>query len=66
MDLINVIDRPSNIECGLCWNKKGTNIKQTYNFTIHSMVDLETLIALDAMTCIANIDAYKLHMGGGW
>ena len=45
-DPIGLMDRPSNMDIGLCWYQKGTNNKWTYNLTIHLMIDLETIIAL--------------------
>ena len=61
MDLIGLMDRPSNIEIGLCWYKKRTNNKWTYNLPYHLMVDLKTIIALASMTYILDVYAYELH-----
>jgi hypothetical protein len=53
------------MEIGLCWYHKGTNNKWTYglrHMTIsHLMVDLEIIIALASVPCIADLDAYELH-----
>ena len=60
---IPLICRPSNMEIGLCWSKKGNNYNWTYDLTDHLMVVLETIIALAFMTYIVNLDGYELHMG---
>ena len=57
------MDRPSNMEINLCWYKKGTNNKWSYDLTDHLMVDLETIIALASMTYVVDLDAYELHRG---
>ena len=44
-DPIDLMDRPPNIEIGLCWYQKGTNNMWTYNDTDHLMKNLETMIA---------------------
>ena len=46
---------PSNMKIGLCWYSKGTD---------HSMVVLETIIALASTTYIVDLDAYELQSGG--
>ena len=46
IDPIGLMDRPSNMEIGLCWYGKGTNSKWTYDLTYHLMVELETINAL--------------------
>ena len=55
----------SSMEIGLCWNKKGTNNKWTYNLTDQLMLDLET-----NMTLISMIYVYKFKClwvtSGGW
>ena len=51
----------SSMEIGLCWYKRGTNNKWTYNLTSHLMLDLETIIALASMTYIIDLDGYELH-----
>ena len=60
---IDLMDCPSNMEIGLCWYKKETNNKWTYNLTDQLMLDLETIIALASMTYIIDLDAYELHPG---
>ena len=47
----------------LCWYKKRTNNKCTYNLMSHLRVDLETIIALPSMTYIRDLGAYELHPG---
>jgi hypothetical protein len=49
------------MESGLCWYKKGTNNKWTYDLTNNLMVDLETIITLAFMTYILDLDAYEFH-----
>ena len=49
------------MEISLYWYQKGTINKSTYNLTDHLMVDLETIITLDTMTYIVELDAYELH-----
>jgi len=61
MDPIDLINRPSNMESGLCWYKKGTNNKWTYDLINNLMVDLETIITLAFMTYILDLDAYEFH-----
>ena len=56
-DPIDMMDHPSNMEIGLCWYQKGTNNKWTFDLIGHSMVDLETIIALAFMTFIIDFDA---------
>ena len=41
-DSIDLMSRPSNMKVGLCWYKKGTNNKWTYDDTKHLMKNLET------------------------
>jgi hypothetical protein len=65
-DPIDLMDRPSNMEIGLCWYRKGTNNKWTYNDIDHLMRNLETMIAIASMTYIIGVidwDAYELHPG---
>ena len=54
-DAIDLMDCPSNINIGLCWYKKGTNNKWTYDLMDNLMVDLETYIV--------SLDAYELYLG---
>ena len=61
-DPIDLMDHPSNMEIGLCWYKKETNNKWTYDLMDHLMVDLETIIASTFITCIVNLGAYELHL----
>ena len=44
MNLIDLMDHPSNMEIGLYWYQ-GSNNKWTYNLPYHLIVDLETIIA---------------------
>ena len=60
-DPIDLMDRLSNMDIGLCWYQTRANNKWTNNFTGHLMIDLETIIALAIMTYIIDLDAYKLH-----
>ena len=62
-DPIDLMDRPSNVEIGLCWYQKGANNKWTYDLIDHLMVDLETIIALATMTYIGESNVYELHPG---
>ena len=57
-DPIESMDRPSNMEIGICWYQKGTN-KSIYALINHLMIDLKTTIALASMIYIA-----YLHPGG--
>ena len=61
--IIDLMDSPSNMKIDLCWYKRGTNNKWTYNLTDHLMIDLETISALASMTCVIDLDAYELHPG---
>ena len=58
MDPIDFMDRPSNMEIGLWWYKKGANKKWTYDLTDHLLVNLETIITLASMGYV--VDAYEL------
>ena len=58
------MDFPSNMEVGLCWPKKATNDKWTYDLTDHLMVDLETIIVLASTTYIIDLDDNKLDAEG--
>jgi hypothetical protein len=52
------------MEIGLCWYKKGTNNKWTYDLTEHLMLDLETIMTLIFMSYMyINLGAYELHLG---
>ena len=57
------MDRPSNVEIGLCWYQKNANNKWTYDLTNHLMVDLKTINALATMTNIGESNVYGLHPG---
>ena len=48
-DLIDLMDHLANIKIGLCWYRKETNNKWTYDLTDHLMEALETVIALASM-----------------
>lgn len=54
------MDRPSNMENGLCQYQEGTT-KWIYNVIENLMVDLETLIVLASMTYTTYLDVYELH-----
>ena len=56
------MDHLSNMEIDLYWYRKGTNNKWTYDHTDHSMVGLETIVALASRIYIAYLDAYELHI----
>ena len=58
-----LMDRPPNMEIGLCRYQKGANNKWTNDFTDHFMVDLETIIALATMTYNGASNVYELHPG---
>ena len=50
---------------GLCWYKKGTSNKWTYDYINHLIKNLETLIAIALMTYIigvVDLNAYELHL----
>ena len=49
---IDLLDRPSNMEIGLCWYQNKNGSMWTYDLTDHLMVELETIIALATMTYI--------------
>ena len=42
---------------------EGTTNKWTYNLTDHSMIYLETIIALAPITYVVDLNAYELHPG---
>ena len=62
-DPIDLMDRPSNVEIGLCWYQKGANKKWTYDLIDHLMVELEKIIALAIITNIGESNVYELHKG---
>jgi hypothetical protein len=41
-----MLDRPNNVEVGLCWYQKSAGLKWSYDLTNHIMVELDTVIAL--------------------
>ena len=45
----------------LCWYHRGTNNKWTYDLMNHLMVDLETIVGLNFMRCIINLNVYELY-----
>ena len=62
-DPIDLMDHPSNMRIGLCWYKKGTTNKWTYDLTNYLIIDLGTITTLASMTYIVHFDAYELHLG---
>ena len=62
-DPIDLMDHPSNMRIGLCWYKKGTTNKWTYDLTNFLIINLETITTLASMTYIVHFDAYELHLG---
>lgn len=60
---LKMMDRPSNKKISLCWYKKGTNNKWTYDLIDHLIVNLETISALASMTYIVDLNAYEFHPG---
>ena len=65
-DPINLMDCSSNMEIGLCWCRKETNNKWTYNHIDHLMKNLESTFAIASMKYIIvviDLDAYELHPG---
>ena len=52
------------MDIGLCWYKKETNNKSTYDLMDHLTIDLEIIIALTSITYMVDLDAYELHPGG--
>ena len=51
------------MEIGLCWFKKETNNKWTFDLMDHLMLNLKSIIALIFLTYIVDLYAYELHMG---
>ena len=52
---IDLVDHSSNMQIGICWYQREPTNKRTYDHTNHLMVDLETIIALSAMTYSSNL-----------
>jgi hypothetical protein len=46
------LDRPSHMEIGLCWYQEDHETPWTYDLTNHTMIDLETSIALATITFV--------------
>jgi len=55
------LDRPNNVEVGICWYQKFVGLKWSYDLTDHIMVELDTIIVLADLTYDAETDTYKLH-----
>jgi hypothetical protein len=51
-DLIDLLDRPNNVEVGLCWYQKFAGLKWGYGLTNHIMVELDTVIVLANLTYV--------------
>ena len=49
-DLIDLLDRPNNVDVGLCWYQKSARLKWSYDLIDHIMVELDTVIALANLT----------------
>lgn len=60
-ELIDLLERPSHMEIGLCWYQKDHGSLWTYDLTYHIMVDLEIIIALATITFVVGINLYELH-----
>jgi hypothetical protein len=60
-DPIDLLDRPNNVEVGLCWYQKSAGLKWSYDLTDHIMVELDTVIALANLTYDVETDTYELH-----
>ena len=52
---IDLLDRPSHMEIGLCWYQNDHGSLWTYDLTNHIMVDLETIIALTTITFVVDL-----------
>ena len=61
IDPVDLLDRPNNVEVGLCWYQKSAELKWSYDLTDHTMVELDTVIALANLRYDAEADTYKLH-----
>jgi hypothetical protein len=55
------LDRPNKVEVGLYWYQKFAWLKWSYDLTDHSMVELDTIIALANLTYDAETYTYELH-----
>ena len=63
IQLIDLMNHPSNMEIGLCWYLKGTKNMWTYNLVDPLMIDIETIFTLVFLTYNIDLDAYELHLG---
>ena len=61
IDPIDLLDRPNNVEVGLCWYQKSARLKWSYDLTYHIMVELDTVIAFANLTYDAETYTYELH-----
>ena len=55
------MDRPNNVEVGLCWYQKFAWFKWSYDLTYHIMVELDTVISLANLTYDVETYSYELH-----
>ena len=60
-DPIDLLDRPNNVEVGLCWYQKSAGLKWSYDLTDHIMVELDTVIALANLMYDVETYTYELH-----
>ena len=63
---IDFLNRPSNMEIGLCWYQNKNGSMWTYDLTDHLMLGLKTIIALAIMTHIVEKNLYELHPMNAW
>ena len=59
--LIDLLNRPSNMEIGYCWYQNKNGSMWTCDMTNHAMVELDTIIALATTTSIIETNLYELH-----
>ena len=58
---IDLLDRPSHVEVGLCWCQKDHGSLWTSDLTYHVMVYLQTIIALATINVVLGNHLCELH-----